>query len=146
MRVLLDTDVVLDILANRQPFVVEASLLWLAHEQGRIEASISPITLVNVFYILRKQIGTRQARQLVGELLAKLPSCSLDQTILQAAHALPMADFEDALQAAAAIAAGLDALVTRNTRDYSAAPLTILTPTEAVIRLTPAVPPPDPQP
>ncbi|MDQ2997751.1 MAG: PIN domain-containing protein, partial [Chloroflexota bacterium] len=115
MRVLLDTDVMLDILAERQPFVVEASVLWLAHEQRRLEAYISPITPVNAFYILRRQIGTTQARQLVGDLLARIPVCSLDQTVLRAAQALPMADFEDAVQAAAAAAAGLDALITRNT-------------------------------
>ena len=146
MRVLLDTDVVLDVLANRQPFVVEASVLWLAHEQGRIEAFISPITPVNVFYILRKQIGTSQARQLVGDLLAKIPVCLIDQAVIQTAHALPMADFEDAVQAAAAAATALDVLITRNVKDYSAAPLTILTPAEALARLTPSMPPPDPQP
>jgi predicted nucleic acid-binding protein len=142
MRVLLDTDVVLDILADRQPFVVAAAVLWLAHEQGRLEAHISPITPVNVFYVLRRQIGAAQARQLVGDLLAVMPVCLLDQAVIQAAQALPMADFEDAVQAAAAAAAGLDALVTRNTRDYSAAPLTILTPAEAVARLASAGPPP----
>ena len=94
MRVLFDTDVVLDISAARQPFVVEASVLWLAHEQGRIEAYISPITPVNVFYILRRQIGTTQARQLVGDLLARISVCSLDQAVIQAVQALPMADFE----------------------------------------------------
>jgi predicted nucleic acid-binding protein len=138
MRVLLDTDIVLDIFADRQPFVVEASVLWLAHEQGRLEALISPIRPVNVFYILRRQVGTTQARQLVGRLLATMPVCTLDQAVIQVAHALPMADFEDAVQAAAAAAAGLDALVTRNTRDYSAAPLTILTPAEALARLASA--------
>jgi hypothetical protein len=44
MRVLFDTDVVLDVFANRQPFAVEASVLWLANERGRIEAYVSPIT------------------------------------------------------------------------------------------------------
>jgi predicted nucleic acid-binding protein len=137
MRVLLDTDVILDMLADRQPFVVEASVLWLAHEQGRIEAFVSPITPVNVFYILRKQLGAVQARQIVGRLLATLSICPLDQTVLASAHALPMADFEDAVQAAAAAAARLDALITRNTRDYAAS-LAILTPAEALARLASA--------
>jgi len=135
MRVLLDTDVVLDILADRQPFVVEASVLWLAHEQGQLETYISPITPVNAFYILRRQVGTSQARQLVADMLRILKVCLLDQAVIQAAEALPMTDFEDAVQAATAIAAGLDVLVTRNTRDYRGAPLTILTPAEALARL-----------
>jgi predicted nucleic acid-binding protein len=142
MRVLLDTDIVLDILADRQPFVVEASVLWLAHEQRRLEAYISPITPVNAFYILRRQVGTTQARQLVGDLLARMPVCLIDQAVIQAAQALPMADFEDAVRAAAAVAAGLDALITRNSGVYSAAPLAILTPTEALARLPSAEQPP----
>jgi hypothetical protein len=121
---------------------VEASVLWLAHEQGRMEAFVSPITPVNVFYLLRKQLGAVQARQIVGRLLATLSICLLDQAVLASAHALPMADFEDAVQAAAAAAAQLDALVTRNTRDYGAAPLAVLTPGEALARLHAAGQPP----
>jgi hypothetical protein len=105
---------------------------------GRLEATISPITPVNVFYILRKQVGATPARQVVGRLLSGVQTCALDRAILDAAHALPMADFEDAVQAAAAAAAGLDALVTRNTKDYAGAPLPILTPAEALARLASA--------
>ena len=144
IRVLLDTDVVLDILANRQPFVVEASVLWLAHEQGRLEACISPITPVNAFYILRKQEGVAPARQAVARLLAGIQICPLDGAVLNTANALPMADFEDAVQAAAAAAARLDALVTRNTKDYAGAPIPVLTPAEALARLAASEPPSTP--
>jgi predicted nucleic acid-binding protein len=141
MRVLLDTDVVLDVLADRQPFAIEAAVLWLAHEQGRLEAYISPITPINIFYILRRQLGTTQARQLVGRLLRTVPVCPLDQTILKRADELPMADFEDAVQAAAAEAAGFDAVITRNTKDYASAPLPIFTPAEALGQLGTTEPP-----
>ncbi|HEX9370292.1 MAG TPA: PIN domain-containing protein [Roseiflexaceae bacterium] len=141
MRVLLDTDVVLDLLADRQPFVVEASVLWLAHEQGRLEAFVSPITPVNVFYILRKQQGAAPARQVVGRLLTAVQICPLDRAALDAAYALPLADYEDALQAATAAAAGLDAIVTRNITDYAGAPLLILTPAEALAHLSTGHPP-----
>lgn len=141
IRVLLDTDVVLDLLANRQPFAVEASVLWLAHEQSRLEAFVSPITPINVFYILRKQEGNVLARQAVGRLLARVQICLLNRAILDTANALPMIDFEDAVQAASAAAAGLDAIVTRNTKDYTGAPLPILTPTEALARLNLPKPP-----
>jgi len=138
MRILLDTDVVLDFLLARQPFEQEARAIWIACAQGRVAGYISPITPVNVFYIARKSTGAAGDRQLVADMLRILKVCLLDQAVIQVAHALPMADFEDAVQAAAAAAAGLDALVTRNTRDYSAAPLTILTPAEALARLASA--------
>jgi predicted nucleic acid-binding protein len=141
MRVLLDTDVVLDLLADRKPFVVEASVLWLAHEQGRLEAYLSPITPINVFYILRKQQGAVQARQVVGQLLATVQVCPLDRAVLDAAYALPMVDYEDAVQAATAAAASLDVIVTRNIKDYADAPLLVLTPAEVLARLAAEQPP-----
>lgn len=141
MRVLLDTDVMLDVLANRQPFVIEASVIWLANEQGRRKGWVSPITPVNVFYILRKQRGATAARQIIGQLLEQVQVCSLDSSIVDAASALPMPDFEDAVQASAAAAARLDALVTRNTKDCRDAPLPVLTPAEVLARLASEQPP-----
>jgi predicted nucleic acid-binding protein len=145
MRILLDIDVVLDFLLARQPFEEDARELWIACAQGRVAGYISPITPVNVFYFARKSKGVAGARQLVADMLRILKVCSLDHAAIQAAQALPMADFEDAVQAAAAAAAGLDALVTRNAKDYRAAPLTILTPAEALASLASAAPPPNQQ-
>jgi len=142
MRILLDTDVVLDFLLARQPFEQDARAIWIACAQGRVVGYVSPITPVNVFYIARKSKGVAGARQLVGDMLRILKICLLDQAVIQAAHALPMDDFEDAVQAASAAAAGLDGLVTRNSKHYSAAPLTILTPVEALARLPSAEQPP----
>lgn len=142
MRALLDTDVVLDALLRRAPFVVDSYALWQACAAGRLEGCISVITPVNVFYIARKQVGADQARQHVADLLTAFQVIPIDTAVLRAAHALPMADFEDAVQAAAAAAAGLDAVVTRNTRDYTGAPLPILTPADALARLASAGQPP----
>ena len=138
MRVLLDTDVVLDFLLACQPFEQDARALWMACAQGQLAGYISPITPVNVFYIARKGKGVAFARQLVADILGVVKICPLDQAMIQAAHALPMADFEDAVQAAAAAAAGLDAIITRNTKDFANAPLPILTPAEALARLASA--------
>jgi predicted nucleic acid-binding protein len=142
MHILLDTDVVLDFLLARQPFDQEARAIWMACAQGHVTGYISPITPVNVFYIARKSKGVAIARQLVADMLGVVKVCPLDQAMIQAAYALPMADFEDAVQAAAAAAARLDVLVTRNTKDYSDAPLPVLTPTEVLARLSSAQNPP----
>jgi predicted nucleic acid-binding protein len=122
MRALLDTNVVLDALLRRAEFVVDSYALWQACAAGRLEGWISAITPVNVFYIAPKQVGADQARQHVADLLTAFQVLPIDAATLHAAQSLPMADFEDAVQAAAA-AAHLDALVTRNTKDYANAPL-----------------------
>ncbi len=137
MRVLLDTDVVLDVFLEREPFVQDAPVIWLANEQGRIEGYVSAITPVNVFYVVRrtKKDGA-VARNAVAELLSLLRVCLLDHAILQTAYASPMTDFEDAVQHASAAARQLDAIITRNVGDYAQATLPVFTPADFLAHLT----------
>lgn len=138
MRVLLDTDVVLDLLLDRAPFSDAAAALWQAHERGQLDAYISAITPVNVFYIARKLRDELTARQAVAELLLTLNVCGIDHETLRGALTLSFHDFEDAVQSAAADAAGLEAIITRNDRDYELARLPVYTPGDFVERhLTP---------
>ncbi len=118
IRVLLDTNVVLDYLLDRAPFADAAAALWQANDEGRIEAYVSIITPVNVFYIARKLKGAAVARQLVESLLAACRVCGPDRDLLLSALTLPMKDFEDAVQVVSAQAEALDALVTRDPVDY----------------------------
>lgn len=136
MRVLLDTDVILDLLLDRAGFAEHAAALWEAHEQGRLEAYVSAITPVNVFYIARKLKGIETARQAVIELLATLRVCPLDQAALEKALTLPFSDYEDAVQLASALANRLDALITRNLEDYKNAALPVFSPSEFLARLS----------
>ncbi len=132
MRVLLDTDLILDLFLDRAPFSDAAAALWLAHERGQLDAFISAITPVNVFYIARKLRDQETARQAVSELLLTLNVCGIDHRTLRSALSLSFRDFEDAVQHAAADAAGLEAIITRNVRDYSTARLPLFTPDEFV--------------
>lgn len=135
MRALLDTDVILDLLLDRPGFADSAAELWVADEQGRMDAYISAITPVNVFYIARKLKGAETARQAVGELLSALRVCALNQADLQTAMSLPMTDFEDAVQVACAMANQIDVIITRNLTDYKNAPLPAFSPPDFLARL-----------
>ena len=75
MRVLFDTDIVLDLVLDRDPFADAAAELFELHEQGRVSAYVSGVTLVNVFYVTRKIKGLDGARRAVGELLSALSVC-----------------------------------------------------------------------
>ena len=68
MRVLLDTDVILDLLLDRAPFADAAAALWLAHEREQLNAYIAAITPINLFYIARKLRNEQAARQAVVRL------------------------------------------------------------------------------
>jgi predicted nucleic acid-binding protein len=137
MRVLFDTDLVLDLVLDREPFVEEAAALFVLHEQERIDGYISGITLVNVFYLTRKFKGIDVARQAVKELLATLNVCPLDQAVLEDAQKLAFADYEDAVQHASAAAIQLDGIITRNLDDYRRATLPVFSPKDFLSQLTP---------
>lgn len=130
MRVLLDTDVILDVIAARVPFVDEAAELLDLSEQGAFEAYISASTPLNVFYVARKAKSSSELREAVKELLRVVKVCPLNDSVLEAAFALPFNDYEDAVQHCCATAEGLEAIVTRNVRDFKNSTLPVFTPTE----------------
>jgi predicted nucleic acid-binding protein len=135
MRVLLDTDVILDVITARLPFAQEAGELLDLNEQGAFEAYISALTPLNVFYIGRKAKSSANLRESVKELLQAVKVCPLNDSVLNAAFALPFKDYEDAVQHCCATAAGLDAIVTRNVRDYKNSRLPVFTPAEFLSHL-----------
>ncbi len=135
IRALLDTDVILDLVLARDPFVDAAAELWLAHEQRRFAAYVAPITPINVFYIVRKIKGAAVAREAVDILVTTLHVCAIDQQVLRSALTVPMTDYEDTVQVATAISHQLDAIVTRNTSDYTNAAIQIFSPVDFLKQL-----------
>ena len=98
---------------------------------------MSVITPVNVFYIARKLKGAATARQLVESLLIACHVCGPDRDTLLSALALPVKDFEDAVQVVSAQAETLDALVTRDPGDYKGISFPIFSPTAFIEQLPP---------
>lgn len=130
MKLLVDCDVLLDVALNRAPFATDgrAVLEWCERNPG--QAFIAWHTQANIYYLLRKNQGNALARQFLRDLLVFVEVAATGTA--QAKHALnlPMADFEDALQAAAAVQAGADFIVTRNIPDYQRSPIPAITPTD----------------
>ena len=135
MRVLLDTNIVLDGLLEREPFVRDAKALFQAIRSGQVEGYITATTLTDIFYIARKAKGTMVARQDVSDLLALMQVCTVDRSILEAAISSLLPDFEDAVQLACALNENLDAIITRDTQDFADADLQILSAGELLQRL-----------
>jgi len=135
MRVLLDTDVILDFLLRRSPFFENASELLERTANDIFEAHISGITPVNVFYIGRKIVGTTKIRQGNADLFKMVRIDSVTQESLEEALGLPFADYEDAVQHAVATSNGLDAIVTRDLGDYKNASLQVFSPSKFLDKL-----------
>ena len=135
MRVLLDTDVVLDFVLEREPFAGAAGELFRLAAQDAYNGYVSGITPVNVFYLGRKVKGAASVLQVLRNLLAVMRVCPVNQHVLNDAFALPFSDYEDAVQHACAAASGLDAIVTRNLEDYKNATLPVFSPTDFLSHL-----------
>ena len=135
MRVLLDTDVVLDYLLEREPFAQTAGKLLELSAQGTFDAYISGITPINIFYIARKVMERDKLRLTLNDLLLAVRVCPITHDVLRQALALPFADYEDAVQHVSATASSLDALVTRNLSDYQTATLPVFSPTDLLNQL-----------
>jgi len=128
MRVLLDTDVNLDFVLARQPFFVEANEIFLRLAQNNFEAYIAGITAINIYYFGRKEKGRDDTLKELEKLLRLVKICSVNSTILLKAINSPITDYEDAVQHESALAENLDAIVTRNTKDYKNASIKVYSP------------------
>ena len=129
-RILLDTDVNLDFVLERQPFFVEAKEIFLQLAQNKFEAYIADITAINIYYFGRKEMGRPAALKELAKLLRLVEICSINSAILQQAVNSPISDYEDAVQHECAVAENLDAIVTRNTKDFKNSFVKVYSPTE----------------
>jgi predicted nucleic acid-binding protein len=136
MRVLFDTNVVLDVLLQREPWVSEASALWQADDEGRITGYMIASAVADVFYIARRLVGLEMAQQAIQTCLDAFEICPVDRWDLERAKLLPGNDFEDNLQIACATTANLDAIVTRNPDHFKTAPMSVLIPSDALARIS----------
>jgi predicted nucleic acid-binding protein len=89
MRVLFDTNVVLDVLLQREPWVSEASGLWQANDEGRITGYMIASAVADVFYIARRLVGLEMAQQAVQTCLDAFEICPVDRWDLERARLLP---------------------------------------------------------
>jgi predicted nucleic acid-binding protein len=131
-RLLLDVNVVLDFLLDREPFAEAAGRLWANAERRRVEAFVPAHGVTTVFYVTARQRDARFARRVLQDVLSVAAVAAVDDAVLRRALASPCPDFEDAVCLAAAEAAGCAMLVTRDPAGYRGAALPILDPGAAV--------------
>lgn len=129
-KVLLDSDVVLDHLADRQPFAEYAHRLFALAETGQITVCVSSLSFSNLYYLLRKLKGHAEAVVLLGQLKKIAQVAAVGDLEVSAAFASQFTDFEDALQHFAAKAAGVTTILTRNKKDFSTSEIPVQSPDE----------------
>jgi predicted nucleic acid-binding protein len=136
MRVLFDTNVLLDALLAREPFAKDAALLLEAIELGQIEGFMSATTVTDVHYLVSRQTRSPEtAITAVTRLLELMAIGTVDRNVLEQAIALKFSDFEDAVQVACAMALDLDTTVTRDVDGFRDSHISALSPEELKNRL-----------
>ena len=127
MKVLLDTNIVVDILSKRKGYKESLQILKYC-ELGKITGCVSVITVTDIMYILRKHISPADVRNAVQALLLILDVEDILKSDISAAFASNMKDFEDALQSSCARRIKADYIVTRNIKDFETSDIPALLP------------------
>ena len=140
MRVLFDTNVLMDFLLDRVPHAEAASDLLSRVERGDIQGLACANSFTTIFYLARKEAGIEAAKSHIADLLALLEVAPITRTTLEDAGSSSVLDYEDAVVCAAASQANADCVVTRNEKDFADAPLPVHSPTSLLAALLVADP------
>lgn len=129
-RVLLDVNVVLDVLANREPFAKDAEAVLARIEDGELRGYVAAHTVTTLHFLLSKHLSKAKARKVLLDLLQLVGVVSVDEDRLRHALGMGWAYFEDAVQAACAESAETDFLVTRDKSGFKRSAVKPVTPSE----------------
>lgn len=132
----LDTNVLIDFLADRKPFSDAAAILFEAALNHRVQIYVSAVSYNNIYYILNQKLSHSQTLKHLAVLNEMTVTVAVTAETIDSALLSEFKDFEDAIQYHCALSIRkLDAIVTRNTKDYKKSSLAVLTPQEAIIVL-----------
>ena len=136
VKVLLDTNIILDYALERQPFWQESEQIFLLLEQGQFDGYVSASTFSDLYYIIRKQRGHEWTLTFLNRLVSVCQIATVDQIVISMALTANFKDFEDAIQYSTAVMSQLDAIVTRNSQDFAEAALRIMPPDLLIQEIT----------
>lgn len=125
MRLLFDTNIVLDLLLDRPPFADAAADLFARVENGAVVGYLCGTTVTTIHYLTAKVVGSVRAEHEVGKLLSLFEVAPVNRAVLESALKAGFPDFEDAVIHEAACHIGAEAIVTRNVKDFKKATLRI---------------------
>ena len=136
MRVLIDTNVILDLLCDRVGFAQDAEILFKLCETKQIEGFVSALSIPNIVYIMRKELDKERIGEIIQTLTSILTVVDLKGGDIPKAATLPMDDFEDALQSVCASRIRANFIVTRNGKDFVNSKVPAVKPGELLAKMT----------
>jgi predicted nucleic acid-binding protein len=130
MKVLVDTNVILDVLLKRQNFYELSYEMFKLSEKNKVYGYISASAITDIFYIIQRNDKRGDIYQAMDDLIQIFDIAPVTQTIISSALVLHWKDFEDAVQYCTAVENGFDYIVTRNVADYEDATIPCVEPAQ----------------
>ena len=117
-KIYIDSDIILDLIQDREPHSKYATILFSMIEKGVVKGHVSSLIFSNLYYILRKRKSSKFAIDVLRKLKAVLKILTVNEKIIELALSSNFNDFEDAIQYYTAIENNIQFLITRNKKDY----------------------------
>ena len=137
MKIMCDTNIILDVLLEREPFVDDSYKVLSLCEKHRIDGFVSASSVTDIYYLVRKYThSTDLAYKAVGKLLEIVKVCSVTNNDVLTAFQKKATDFEDCLVAICAKSIRCDCIVTRNKKDFEEFDIPLLTPSELLQQIS----------
>jgi predicted nucleic acid-binding protein len=134
-RLLIDTNIIVDLLVRREGFYQDAQILFTLADNKKITLCISALTFANTFYILSRNLNENETRKVMSKFKVLMKVLPLEDKIIELALVSDFTDFEDAIQYYSALDNQLDIIITRNKKDFKTSKLPVLTAKEYIERL-----------
>ena len=135
MKVLIDTNIILDVLCKRLAFYEDSAKIFKLCEVKKISGVISALSIPNIMYILRKELDADKTREILDSLMLIFSVADLKADDLKKAADMRFKDYEDAIQSACATRIKANYIVTRNIKDFSESKVTAIKPAELLDRI-----------
>lgn len=135
MKILIDTNVILDVLCNRKEFVDDSAKVFKLCEVKKLTGYISALSIPNIVYIMRKELDEEKIREVIDKLSLVFNIVDLKGDDLKKATTLDFSDYEDAVQSQQATRIKVDYIVTRNIKDYKNSKVMAIKPAELFERI-----------
>lgn len=136
MKLFLDTNVMLDLLGNRNPFFEDAAKVVSLADKGKATLAVSALSFATTDYFLSKILSPARSKEGLIKFKAVSEIVSLDENIIDKSLSSNFSDFEDGLQYYSAIKSDCNYIITRNTKDFKSAEIPVMTPQEFLTSLS----------
>jgi predicted nucleic acid-binding protein len=135
MKVFLDTNVMLDLLGERELFYLSAAKIATLADKGKIEIVVSALSYATVSYFLTKIEGIEKAKDKLRKFKVISKICELDEIIIEKGLNSDFSDYEDSLQYFSSLRQDCAILITRNVKDFKGTQIPVMTPDEFLITI-----------